>query len=251
LLSEEVIRMGVYKLSQYWPFKKSGDALSYIPFGDSTTKKLAYDYVFGESISLHQLHLDYGYFLFKNRNYEEALKEIRTSILVDQSCEAYNLLGTYYADQVTQSLKTKNKTLIFDNYQKAVSNFKKGIKLCPNDYDIYYNLGLVHAINDQNLESAADAFGKVIEWNPYNKKATDFYISCLLKLKIYDEAKSVIQRSLKNFPKEAGYLKNLGKIYLIENDLQNARISFEKSLNLKPSDKEVENFLLKIPREFK
>ena len=96
-----------------------------------------------------------GYQALNEGRYEEAAQALETSIqkgLSDQNLEvAYTCLGNAYNE--------------LDEYEKAFAAYKKALKINPESYEVWVNLGIIFRLTDQLVE-AEKCYMKALELQP-------------------------------------------------------------------------------------
>jgi len=100
-----------------------------------------------------------GNFLFKKRQYREAVEEYQKSLdLAPQFAPAYNRLGMAQA--------------ILGELEEAEKNFRKVMELAPDMDQGYLNLGMVHLLKGEP-EKALPLLEKALSLNPENTRARE------------------------------------------------------------------------------
>jgi tetratricopeptide (TPR) repeat protein len=100
-----------------------------------------------------------GNFLFKKRQYREAVEEYQKSLdLAPQFAPAYNRLGMAQA--------------ILGELEEAEKNFRKVMELAPDMDQGYLNLGMVHLLKGEP-EKALPLLEKALSLNPENARARE------------------------------------------------------------------------------
>ncbi|MGM0441180.1 MAG: protein O-mannosyl-transferase family [Elusimicrobiota bacterium] len=135
------------------------------------------------------IDLAYGFYRQNNLNeasrlYEEGTAKLeakmeqytRKSAFHGRLAESYNNLGSVYEKKYRQDGQEKNFKLALESYNLA-------LKYRPNFSRVYYNKGVLFWNRD--WQKSARNFKKVLEYNPENNKARNFY-----------------RRAIKNLPKQ-------------------------------------------------
>lgn len=85
------------------------------------------------------LHYNVGTVLYKQKKYEEAIKEFEKALSIEDSLKLsavhYNMGNTYFR---------------MNDYQKAIESYEQCLKLNPNDVDAKYNLEYVRNLLKDN-----------------------------------------------------------------------------------------------------
>ena len=144
-----------------------------------------------------------GQALYDKGDYKAALAKYREVLKTDKNSPDanYETALTYYAMEdykkaieycdnvidydmryVDQAYSIKGSSLdMMDKPQDAIEVYKKGIKKFPDDYLLYYNLGLT-SYNTNDYEAAEDALTKALKSNPEHA-SSHFLLGYLM----YDE----------------------------------------------------------------
>jgi tetratricopeptide (TPR) repeat protein len=132
------------------------------------------------------------------------------------------------SDDYSNSGITKSN---IDNYEDAISDYKKSLDLNPRNKYTLNNRGYTYNIIEQ-YEKAIDDFDIAIEIEPefaysYNNRG-------LAKIKLGNEAEGLndIFHSIDLDNLNSYAYRNLGIYYFDKHDFENARLQFEKALNL-------------------
>ena len=168
--------------------------------------------------------------------------------------EAYNNLGNIYKEQ--------------KNYKKAITNYKKAVKIKPNYYEAYNNLGVLYKkIKDypsalKSIYKALDItvnspqvfnslaslyfelkdyqkslryFEKVLSIDPYNIEAYNNLSVIFEKKESYKNAERLLKKAIKISPDYYLTYYNLGNLFAKMNKYNLAKKAFERSIELNPS----------------
>lgn len=237
------------------------------------TASQRYETTTGKDGKFAQIGIQPGYYqvIFKKEGFVPKTQEVHVEIASDTNLEIK--LDT--ADQVAmKSLSAADKAFINatnlynkQNYQEAVAGFKEAIKLNPNNWAYYFNLGLTYKKLNKTDE-AKTVFKKAVELNPdsfsankemgellakegdfagaaeYYKKAVAVSPSdpdghynlgvCLLNLGQSEEAYGHFQKTIELKPDYAEAYFQLGSLYISQNKTKEAIDSLEKFVQLAP-----------------
>ena len=121
--------------------------------------------------------------------------------------EATQLLGDILCEQ--------------EKYKEAVNVYSDALKYHPNDFDIYYNMGMVYTLlND--FKNAKDCYEKAATINTLLYNA-DYNIAMInLLYNDLDEAEKFFLKSLQEPEVEPGAYYHLAKISMLKGDKENA-----------------------------
>ena len=158
-------------------------------------------------------YLNYGHKYLKARQYSKAIKYYSYSLKLKKSAKTYYYIGLayYYMRNSTQALRY----------------FQYALKINPS-------FALAKKMVAKLKRSAATGGDKYL-------LAGHRY----LKAKNYDMAIKYYQASINMRPTYKAY-QYLGTAYYYKGDLQNAKIAYEKSLELNPANPGVKSILAKI-----
>jgi len=141
---------------------------------------------------------------------------------------AYNNLGHYYRQQ--------------NEYDKAVENYNKGIKLEPNKAMTYNNRGTIY-FNRGQYDPALEDFNKCLSIDPNFLNALANRGSVFGIKKEYDKALGDLNRALQIDPKHANALSNRGFVYFQLGQYEKTIADYTAFLLDNPNDADVINTL--------
>ncbi|MCE2816754.1 MAG: tetratricopeptide repeat protein [Cryomorphaceae bacterium] len=120
------------------------------------------------------------------------------------------------------------------NSPLAVSYFERLAELRPNDFNVYYKVGMYH-LNTRNWNSAIEAFTQATQLNP--KDAESYYNLGFihLELQMYREARQYFTQSIE--ARAVNYRAHYARAFVIERlgDLKAAEADYLKALEYNPS----------------
>lgn len=114
-------------------------------------------------------------------------------------------------------------------FERAIDQYKKAIKLNPNFTDARINLGVVYKILG-NYEQAINEYHKVIDSNPEEFRALNNIGNLFLEKGDSKSAKQWFKQALSLKPSASDVLNNLGLVYKAENQLKMAEKYFLKAI---------------------
>lgn len=126
--------------------------------------------------------------------------------------------------------------------QGAIEAWNFLIKIRPDDYITYHNLGDMYAFTLKNYLKGAEYFSESIEKNPKN---VDAYIQLgsILEFHLkerYAESEQLFLSGIKNNPGNVNLTLALAQYYKNIGNKESAKIYFEKALEIKPGDADIE-----------
>ena len=135
-----------------------------------------------------------------------------------------------------------------NNYEEAIENFKKSIKINPQRSECHYNLGNAYCSKDE-FEKALESYIKAIEINPKYDVAFFNLGNILLLKNQFDKAMKYLEESVKISNNDEWH-NYIGKLYLEKNDEENARRHFNKVLEKNPNELEAQESIKKLNQKF-
>jgi len=146
----------------------------------------------------------------------ESIDEYAISLQYAKSLDAYKGLGLSYKQTVfTQSaigafsnakkLNPFDKTLYYETacchcmdkkYDKAISEYKKALKICPDYVEAQLNLSLSYELKGHHKQ-AISGYLKIIEHHPENLSAYNALGSLYIKMEMHNKAISTFRDLLK------------------------------------------------------
>ncbi len=234
-----------------------------------------YETATGKDGRFSQIGIQPGYYqvIFKKEGFVPRTQEVHVGIASDTELEIK--LGK--ADELAaKSLSEADKDFIKatrlyneQKYQEALPVFEEALKLNPENWAYYFNLGLTYKKLNK-IPEAKEAFKKAVELNPqsfssnkemgellakdgdfagaagYYRQAAeinpddpDGYYNlgvCLINLGQAEEALSQFQKTVELKPDYAEAYFQLGSLYISQNKTQEAISSLEKFLELAPQN---------------
>ncbi|MFA5780112.1 MAG: tetratricopeptide repeat protein [Elusimicrobiota bacterium] len=208
-------------------------------------------------------HSDLGILLYNSKRYENAEKEYREAIRIDQNyAEAHNNLGNLLYDskryeeaeqEYRQALRVNPNNakahnnlgnLLYNSkrYEEAERAFRDAIRVNPNFAGARYNLGiLLH--NLKRYEEAEKAFSDAIRVNPDNAKAYNNLGGLLYNSKRFKEAEKAFRDAIRINPNFANAHNNLGILLHNLKRYEEAEKEYREAIGINPNDVELHNNL--------
>jgi tetratricopeptide (TPR) repeat protein len=132
------------------------------------------------------------------------------------------------------------------HYTEAENTIRRAQSLAKDPQDnetAFFLLGAIYEKQKQ-FDKAEEQFKKVVELNPKNAPALNYYGYMLADRGIrLDEAQEMIQRALDQDPYNGAYLDSLGWVYFKENKLDEAETSLHQALEREPRDPTIRTHL--------
>jgi tetratricopeptide (TPR) repeat protein len=121
------------------------------------------------------------------------------------------------------------------DYDNAINDFTKAIKLNSNDAAVYYNRGTAYYSKGE-FDNAIKDFNKAIELNPNYVEAYNNRGIAYGKKGEFDTAIKDYTKAIELKPKDAEAYNNRGTTYDRKGDYDNAIKDYNKAIELKPKD---------------
>ncbi len=217
---------------------------------DLYKKAISYDFLYEPGHS--NLALLYGQYLGKH---DEALIEARIAWELEQTTTNLGqlVLRYYEAGNATKakeyeaqllrrtdidSLSLNSLGLMYlekQNFKEAEMYFRKVVSMSPEFPNAYNNLGIVLSSTGRNPEALIN-YKKAIELDPRYENAYNNLGVYYRDKKEYTEAIKNFQMSIKFNPNNINANVNLGYTYILLNDKTDARIYYQKAVDLGSTD---------------
>ena len=120
-------------------------------------------------------------------------------------------------------------------YDQAVQTYTHGLAQFPDDSDLYNSLGVAYQYLGQ-FDEAEAAFRRAVELVPDHAKPWFNLGKLYLSQRRLEQARYALEQSLKHDPRPANAhpaYHNLGYVFLFQKDFQQARQAFERALHNK------------------
>ncbi|MCP4106248.1 MAG: tetratricopeptide repeat protein, partial [Desulfobacteraceae bacterium] len=138
--------------------------------------------------------------------------------------EAVNILDDY-----------GNKLYKSGDYESAIKQSEKLLKINPNDIDSLNNYG--NALSEiGKYELAIEKFEKALKINPNHIESLSNYGDALSEIGKYELAIEKFEKALKINPNDIDSLNNYGNALSIIGKYESAIEKFEKALKINPND---------------
>ena len=115
--------------------------------------------------------------------------------------------------------------------RKAIDEYVQAIDINKRDYDSYYKIAeLLNNLDKQ--DEAAEMLSNLLKKKPDYEKATELLGDILIQKEMYKEAANIYQEALRYNPTSYDILYNLGIVYTLLNDFENAQICYKKAAEI-------------------
>jgi len=121
------------------------------------------------------------------------------------------------------------------DYEKAISCFKKTIALRPNHVASYSNIGYVYVVKEM-WDEAIDVYRKALTISPYDARIHHDLGFSLYKKGILDEAIEEFKKGIALDSEFAPAYENIGILYAEKRMFNEAILTFKKALDISPDD---------------
>ena len=115
--------------------------------------------------------------------------------------------------------------------RKAIDEYVKAVDLNKKDYDSYYKIS--YLLNELNKpDDAIVMLNTLLSKKPEYRNATMLLADILCTQERYKEALNVYTNGLKYAPNDYDLYYNMGIVYTMLNDFQNAKVCYEKAATI-------------------
>ncbi|MDP8214545.1 MAG: tetratricopeptide repeat protein [Candidatus Euphemobacter frigidus] len=134
--------------------------------------------------------------------------------------------------------RVAKKCLVHKQTYKAIEAYKEAIKLKPDDYDLYLELGTTYknAHLAELTGKAIEPLMKAINLRPSDYRAYKSLGGAYFNLGQYNEAAQMYAKAIELNPKESGVYLMLGSAYSKDGQYQKAIEIYRKGLKVNPSN---------------
>lgn len=159
--------------------------------------------------------------------------------------------------QITQAQKINTDSLLQkayeslkqEDFQKALNQAYLGKKISPEYLDFQVLIGRVHQLTKQQ-DSARIYFNKVLDQNTAYEEAFAYLISLELETENYEAAKNVIDKAIKQHPKNKTFRLKKLQLYQLQNEIENERGYLGELSILYPQDPEIQQRIFWLDSRF-
>lgn len=214
-----------------------------------------------QQISIDKIWVSLGLSYSMHENPDKAIEAFEAALKINpENSNAYSNLGDIYdeKEEYDKAIDFYQKTLSFEpedlkslislgnlylkqkNYKKAIEVYEKAIKNYP-DYFILKNLGDAYFFT-KNYKKAADTYENILNLDSEDLDIYYILAICLKNLKKYDDAISLLEKSLKADSEEYYFydinevqiLNLLGNLYNLVKKPQKAEECYNKIKDIDP-----------------
>ena len=153
--------------------------------------------------------------------YEVSTSAEKKKTFVDLIAKSHNILGLWFADS--------------GRIEEATKEFKKAIKLRPDNYFYHYNFGEAFLRSDR-LQEAIEEFREAIKLEPNESIHHAFLGEAFLRSDRLQEAIEEFREAIKLEPNESIHHATLGYALLGSNRSQEAIEPFREAIKLEPNN---------------
>lgn len=184
-----------------------------------------------------QIGLRPGFYLVEVRKTDYSPKsfEVRVSIAevtkVEVRLEEAKEVVASNLSEADRLFLQGNKFYSEQNYKAAISTYQEAIKLNPQQWAYYFNLGLAYKKMGEN-EKSLRSFRQAQSLNPESFSANKELGESLAKQGNFDEALGFYEKAIALNPEDVDVLYNLGICFINLGDPEKALPYFEKAIAL-------------------
>lgn len=160
------------------------------------------------------------------------------------SCRTHYSLASFYYDRIATVQTNEEKQ---ENLNLAIGEYRKALDIYPAYRQLYYNLGVAYFYKN-NYDSAAYMYEKALSFNRFELKTITNYAYLLLLKKDFKKSLELYNTAI-NLPEG----KNLAIVYVGAGlcyrellDYINAKLNFEKAIQIDPNNKQAKSALLEL-----
>ncbi len=124
------------------------------------------------------------------------------------------------------------------DYDKAIALYREALRLDPNNQYVYFNLGRAY-FSVNRIDEALDVFGKAIKLDSNDYESINFYGILLSKKGMHRKSIDFFKRAVSIRPDYYIALNNMASVYRLMGDEANARITWQRSLNVNPNQPDI------------
>lgn len=161
---------------------------------------------------------------YNEKEYPEAYKEFREAIAVNNAIQHVDTLAVYASAMSAFS---------GEMYDEAIENYENLIVMDYNNSGIYGDLANIYKTTE-NLVRAKEVLEMGIEKYPNDANIVFAKINILLSEEKYEEVVSYLESAIKLAPENYTLYFVQGQSYEQMGDLENARLGYEKALEVNP-----------------
>lgn len=190
-----------------------------------------------------------GYFLqdyfnpLKNEPVFKEMNDYKQKLQEDpDNPELYSNLGNIYFNMATEEDSEETKYL-----EKALEQYKKAVRLSPENINYNYSLGLVYEFLGE-ITKAKTQYEIVVKLEPLNVVSNYKLALIAQKNKEYEKAIKYYQNVLKIEPTTADVYYELGRIYEVINEPQKAIEMYKKVIKYLPDYLDVNDRIKKLTK---
>ncbi len=167
---------------------------------------------------------------FFRENYEEALPFYE------------DLVGSLTDEEITANIEPlRFRAIIYERLKRwpeAEADFKRVLKLVPDDVDTLNYLGYTWVDRGENLTEAFDMIREAVKQQPQSGAIVDSLGWAHYKLGEYQEAKEKLEDAVALSPSSATIIDHLGDVYWKLGRKREAGFQWKRALEFDPTDEE-------------
>jgi tetratricopeptide (TPR) repeat protein len=141
-------------------------------------------------------------------------------------------LKKFATSEIDQLLSIANRQYYDHDYKSALENYQKVLTLDSSKLDPYIFIGYIYFQQENpDVDKAIEYYQKGLQIDPKNKKLLHLLSLAYLKKDESDKAIEVLKK-ITEMEEDAKTWFEIGKIYESNDDLDNAKIAFDKALEI-------------------
>ena len=184
---------------------------------------------------------NYGYVLFKQRAYEDALEAYQHALAIDPAYDsarrnfklalratAGNLDGWAYT--------LAEEGIRAEDLEQKIALYKRALEVDSTYAEVFNNLGAAHYYNG-DVNQALSSFRKALNLDPGLAESYNNLGYVYIDLGLYNDAIDQINNALEIDPYYVDAYNNLARAFVKYGELNNAIIAWQSTLRIQPNNR--------------
>ncbi len=246
-LDHEVALYSVFRLKEHWPFPQPDQQPVYSRYGTEKTEQLAKQIIDSQQTNLLQAHLDLGEEYLSENQVGKGLAEYKAALAIKPHCDIYSRIAPIYTMRAELAFREDvDYKRAAANFRQALFYFEKGLSQCPDHFQLNFNMGLLLALREDQLQNALKHFEKALAVNPSHKKTMKMLAKIYLRENKIESAERMLKQGLQQDPEDVEFYNDLGFLYATQEEYLKAESLLNKALELEPYHSKSQKLLKEI-----